>query len=354
MLQDLIETRRSAITAFLKTRTDAKARQLGRLSTLGPDVCRRLFEFAANGKMIRGALVWIAYGLSKDDQPPGLVEAASAIELFQSALLIHDDIMDRDPLRRGGKSIYSQYAEMGDWSASTDAHHVGESLGICAGDIAFFLAFEIVADLPLSPAVSVEVLRLFSEELSSVGVAQMQDVYWGARDDEVGIQEILKLYRYKTGRYTFSLPMVVGGTIAGQSKDMTAVLKQLGEQLGSVFQIRDDDLGLFGSEGTLGKPVGSDLRSGKKTLYYHFLRRRAEPQELAKLMRIFGNPQLDIKDVQYVRDLTTRLGIQQEIAQIVDGLVHQARETINSITVAKSTHRQLLVELLDYLSARTK
>ena len=108
-----------------------------------------------------------------------------------------------------------------------NAYHLGQSLGICAGDVGFFLAFEILSKLKIKGRIYREILRLFSQEISYVGLAQMMDVYYGASKGSISEQDILKLYLYKTGRYTFSLPLMTGALLAEQPKRTLSIIFDL-------------------------------------------------------------------------------------------------------------------------------
>jgi len=347
------------ISAFLKQLLEEKARALGGVNALGRDLCERLYDFAIQGKMIRGGLVFLGFkvarnGRSPDTGTPLLAEAAAAMELFQSALLVHDDIMDRDLLRRGRKTLYAQYAELAGQAGADDAVHLGEGLGICAGDVGYFLAFEILAALRIAPRTCRQILQLCARELACVGVAQMQDLYHGASRSPVKDSEILKLYLYKTGRYTFSLPLMVGALLAGATARPLKRLEKIGEYLGIVFQIRDDELGLFAESQEIGKPVGSDVREGKKTLYYSYLFKKASGPDRERLSEIFGNTACGPEQLQYVRDLTTRLGIREAVSATASGLAQKARALIGNLPTARQEDRQVLLSLLDYTQTRSR
>jgi geranylgeranyl diphosphate synthase type I len=356
---DYFQARKQEIAERLEALFDEKAEELGRVNPLGPDLCERLYAFALRGKMIRGGLVSLGCstvrgGDPSDDQRPLVTSAGAAMELLQAGLLVHDDIMDRDTIRRGLKSVFFQYAEMAEGAGIADSYHLGESLGICAGDVAYFFAFEILGRLELPPATHREIAGLTARELGYVGVAQMQDIYAGAADAAVLDDEVLKLYLYKTGRYTFSLPLMVGGLIAEGSPEVISTLERLGETLGIIFQIKDDEIGLFGEAAETGKPVGSDIREGKKTLYYGNLRRRASGDDAERLRGIFGNPDIGESEIEYVRELTVRLGIRREIQERADDLAESTRKLIDALAAAGSRERGILLGLLDYSLARTR
>jgi len=276
------------------------------------------------------------------------------MELLQSGLLVHDDIMDRDRTRRGQTTVFYQYVQRAEREGLRDAYHLGEALGICAGDVAYFLAFELLSRLPVSAEASRRALSLCGRELTYVGVAQMQDVVWGASPAVVGEEEVLKLYIYKTGRYTFSLPLALGGVLAETDERTLARLERLGECLGVLFQIRDDELGLFGDPRELGKPVGSDIREGKKTLFYGYLHRHAPPEELRSLEAIFGNPQAGETELNRVRLLLERLGARQAVRELAEAHRREALAIIGELPDPTGCGRGVLGELLEYTLARTR
>jgi geranylgeranyl diphosphate synthase type I len=350
---------RDAIVSALSEFLAEKRFELDRVNTLGVEASDRLREFALQGKMIRGCLVSLGSTLAGGGSEPrepndALVIAGAAMELFQSGLLIHDDIMDRDRTRRGKASVFQSYADDALRKGSGDAYHLGESLGICLGDISFFLAFELLGRLDVAPSMRNRIMALCSRELSYVGAAQMQDVFWGGVQTRVGAEEILRLYTFKTGRYTFSLPLMAGGMIAAADDSTLGILEKLGEQIGILFQIRDDALGLFGEEAEIGKPAGSDVKEGKKTLYHALLMASADREQRNRLLGIFGNRDLSQPDLGFVRDLTSSLGVREAVREVEEELVGKARSLVGELDLARDKDRQALLELVEFTLARTR
>ena len=353
------QARKEEIVEYLKVLLDEKADELSRVNPLGRDLCDRLYSFAVGGKMIRGGLVSLGCSIVNGGECTQELRqlttaAGTAMELFQSGLLAHDDIMDRDMARRGLKSLFYQYVELAENGAASDAYHLGEALGICAGDVAYFLAFEILGRLAVPPPAYGEIVSLTARELGYVGVAQMQDIYAGGTPTAVADEEVMRLYLYKTGRYTFSLPLMIGALLGGGEPQSVASLERLGENLGLVFQIKDDEIGLFGDAAETGKPVGSDVKEGKKTLYYGYLQRRAAAEEIKRLRGIYGNPAAEESEVQYVRELTERLGVRREIQERVEALGESARSLVDLLAGPGHSAREVLLGLLDYSLARTR
>ncbi|HVP17394.1 MAG TPA: polyprenyl synthetase family protein [Spirochaetia bacterium] len=356
-LASFLATSRQEISAILRNFVSRKKQELALTNELSASAMDRLLEFALAGKMIRGSLVALGASafeeaLSQHTRRSAWL-AGAAIELFHAGLLVHDDIMDRDDTRRGHSTISHQYAADTRWLGARDWRHAGEALGICVGDVAFFLGCELIAGLPADPSVTAEILELFSRELSAVGIAQMQDVLWGALAGARPLEdEIIRMYRFKTGRYTFSLPLRAGAMLAGASREVLDSLDALGECMGILFQVRDDELGLFGTEETTGKPVGSDVKEGKKTLLHARLFACAGAQEKKRLSRIFGNPKITQQDLAFVTDLAESRGVRDSIRATVESLFEKARSIIRSLPDGSPDSARVLLELLDFTMRR--
>jgi geranylgeranyl diphosphate synthase type I len=361
---EYFEECRRRISRCLEELLLSRAAQLERVSPLGRELGERLQRFAVQGKMLRGGLVCLASGLldcGSRPAEPAVLAVAAAMELFQSGLLVHDDIMDRDATRRGQPTIHRQYAGEAELRGVRDAEHLGQSLGICTGDAAFFLGFEVLASPPVPEQARAGLLRLCARELSWVAAAQMQDVSWGAQPAFVGAdpdptadEEILRLYTYKTARYTFSMPLAAGAMLAGCGTEALSALERLGECLGILFQIRDDLLDLFGDERELGKPVGSDVREGKKTLLHARLLARAPEATAARLGAIFGDPTVGGRELDFVRQQSERLGVLAEVRDLAAGYDAEARRLIEGLPRAREEERRVLLDLLRYTSERTR
>lgn len=285
----------------------------------GEDAARRLDAYTARGKLLRGCLVRTGFELAAGrtatpDESGMLDNAGAAMELFQSGLLIHDDIMDRDSLRRGMPTMHVSWAESLHRDGHMEPEHHGNSLAICEGDLAYFIGFDLLATLPAPQSSIAAVCALAARELSLVGIAQMQDVLNGAMAADTDEEAILRLYRYKTGRYTFSLPLCLGATLAGADTAALDALSLAGEDLGVLFQIKDDELGLFGDTAELGKPVGADIRENKRTLHRQRLFSACPAEHLGRLASIFGNGTPDASDIAFVRERAETLGVRASLA----------------------------------------
>lgn len=368
---DYFRTAREAVHKAIQEILAEQGREYNKVSAdFGSDSARRLDGFSARGKMIRGCLVRLGFELGgcrtvQPETEQAVARAGAAMELFQSGLLIHDDIMDRDRTRRGAPTLHVGYEADLARGLYGDPAHNGSSLGICAGDLAYFSAFSVLAGLDVPPDVARQVCLTAARELALVGVAQMQDVANGAvrhessnpfRDAPANPDEeaILLLYRYKTGRYTFSLPLSIGATLAESNPEAIASLEEAGEALGILFQLKDDELGLFADEDELGKPVGADIREDKKTLFRQRLFARADSELAGRLREAFGNPAAGQAEVALVREAVERLDVRSDIAAMMRSYAVKARGAIETLsTSAPLTAKTAFVELVEYSLGRT-
>ena len=356
---DFFRDQKETIQQHLSLYLSQKAEELSPINSWGRDVCSRLNDFACKGKMIRGGLVLLSHSMGRKPAPyASAVQTAAAVELFQSSFLIHDDIMDQDTVRRGFPSIYRQYQKLGEKERFPRFARFGESMGVCAGDLAFFLAFDILNSLSVSETKRKKILDLCIKEITSTCIAQMQDVYWGhtdwgRTDRKVKAEEVYSLYLHKTGRYTFSLPLMAGAIRAGLSEPVIQTLERIGEHLGILFQLKDDELGLFGTEKEIGKPVGSDIKEGKKTLFIALLHERATGRHIDRINKILRKRRLSSPDLDYIRRLVEKLGIRMEAHRKASELAEKAEEEMQRLKNIREESLQVLLELIKYNLERT-
>jgi geranylgeranyl diphosphate synthase, type I len=270
-------------------------------------------RFSTTGKAVRGALLVLAFDLFGDGASrSAAIDAGAAIEIIHSATLIHDDIMDRDEMRRGMVSTHVRLAQ------GRDAH-TGESLAINVGSCGFFMSYDLLSRLDLDKKTHQGLLSYYSLTLTKLGLAQMQDVALASSQELPSAADIERVLIEKSGRYTFSLPLAMGAMIAG-AHDRIAFLERFGERIGFIFQVKDDELALFGDPKNTGKPVGGDVREGKKTLYWRTLVDRVSDEDRA-LLDVFGDRSASDEDIAAVLELFERSGTR---AAVSDRIVETA------------------------------
>ncbi len=320
------------------------------------DFIDRLRDFAVAGKLLRGSLICYSYTICSGNQPgqelpPAVLNAAAAIELVHAGLLIHDDIIDQDELRRGRPSIHAQYGKLAARQGLADPARLGEGLALCAGDMVLFLGFELLASAKSQTTGSLQLSRLFIRELTTVCAGQMQDIYLGSLPVPPPKRDIYAVMRAKTATYSLALPLEAGAILAGQPAATRRRLHDIGMAAGTLFQIRDDELGSLGLAGDIGKPVGSDIREGKKTLLYYYLWQAAGAAERRRLLAVFGNPAAGADDISYVQQAMRRGRLQDRLKQDVSKLEQTAFRHIDRLDLDRGA-KQELRQLVRFCGAR--
>ena len=344
---------KTAITEQLEIAKNDKKKRFGGVKGWGIESLNRLLEFSKNGKMIRGALLLFGTEMFGQKIASEHLKAAAALKLIQSAILIHDDIIDQDSLRRGKPTMHTQFQTVGLNRKLNSPAQFGISLAICVGDIGFFLAFELLNSLTVLPEIKTWITQLILEEIQLVQLAQMQDVFFSATSKQIEETEILKLYQFKTGRYTFSLPLTCAALFTEQPTPVITKITQLGEYLGILFQLKDDELSLFGTSENTGKPVGTDINRNNKTLYRYYLYKCAIPTEKKRLNNIFGNRASTKSNIRYVTDLLRTYQIPKLVQEKIRAVEQEVRIVLKR---QPENHKlnALALSLLEFNSARSK
>ena len=328
----------SAISKHKKTVDDTLTSYLTRkkmesINELQSDLIKRLIPFVTSGKSIRGCLVVFGHSLFSKTEMSTIFDAAASLELIHSGLLIHDDIMDRDELRRGKQAMYTQYTEVGNLSGATDSRHFGISMGINAADFCFFTGFELLGN------VSNDILGIVSRELTNVVAAQMQDVYASQIARPFSEEDILTVYRYKTARYTFSLPLTIGARLAAAPDDVVQMLDRIGENIGIIFQLRDDELNLMGNAQKTGKPQGSDIREHKQTLLSLYMSEDV------------SSTNFELLSPQEIERLYVDSGARKRVSEKISNLVANVSRDIQQLPI-DAAQRSTLQALAEFVQTR--
>lgn len=206
------------------------------------------------GKRLRAVLLAAAYeACGGEGGASAVVPAGVAIELLQAYLLIHDDWMDGDDVRRGGPSVPAMLR-------ARLAEHA-DAASILAGDLARAWAQQALLELELPAGRVLQAAREMARAEEDVVEGQVLDVCAAPGDD----RQVEAMHALKTASYTVRAPVLMGAILAGAAERQVAALAAYAVPLGVAFQLRDDVLGTFGDAGATGKPSGGDLRTGKRT-----------------------------------------------------------------------------------------
>jgi geranylgeranyl diphosphate synthase type I len=288
------------------------------------------------------------------------VRAGVAIELYHTYTLVHDDIIDRDRLRRGQPSVHALMEHIGYQKLDLDdlqAAHYGVSMAILAGDCLQCWAVNVLAslvDIAMDPAVTLQLVRRL-QGLTGPAIVEgeARDIHLPCKAlNELDKESVLRVILTKTSAL-FAYCGWAGGLIArGEEDDAVRALHAFGEQAGIAFQLRDDVLGLVADEAKLGKPVGSDLREGKRTMIVLLAWERANDDEKMLIERVLGNPNASLQETTAVTNLFQRLGAIDDVDTMAQDYLDEGLRQLHSLP--QSRYVELLAELANRMIQREK
>lgn len=300
-----------------------------------------LKRLSSNGKRVRGYLIKLGAMLfGKDDDE--YIDLAAALEIFQTAILIHDDIIDEAEKRRGMQTINSKYKG-----------HIGISKAICIGDLGFFISFRIISNLNISEKLKEEISKVYSKTLYNTVNGEIIDVllplkninYHKDMKDDI----IYDIYINKTAWYTIIGPILIGASSANASIEDKEKLIEMGINLGIAFQIKDDLLGLYSTSDNMGKTL-NDIKEGKQTIIYKYAIDNANDKELELIKKYYGNPNISIEENKIITDLFIKIGAKDEASKLVEKYTNNGIEIINNMNIE---NKEVFIEFANYLLKRT-
>jgi geranylgeranyl diphosphate synthase, type I len=289
----------------------------------------------AGGKRIRPCLTLLAAEAVGGD-PDKALPAAAALELLHTFTLVHDDIMDHDDQRRGRPTVHAIW---------------GEEMGIIVGDTLYSSAFRALVDVRRKGVPSEQVLDALEVMVKANGElqeGQIMDMLFAMRD-QVSEADYMTMVRKKTGALIEAC-VEIGGILGGGSKEQLAALHTFGLNCGIAFQIKDDVLDLTADRKEFGKPVGSDIRSGKRTLIIVHALEHGSDKDREAILSALGKEKASEKKVASVIKLVEGLGSIAYADRKVVELMAEATKAVE--TLPDTPARESLKALANYLVER--
>ena len=268
------------------------------------------------GKRIRPVLTLMAADIFSSDYKKAM-PAALAVEVFHNFTLVHDDIMDDAPLRRGKVTVHEK------WDIST---------GILSGDAMLILAYQYFENY--EPIVFRKLAQLFSKTALEVCDGQQLDVDFETRND-VTIDEYINMIRLKTS-VLVAAALKMGAIVAESSEEDANLIYDFGLNLGLAFQLQDDYLDTFGDPETFGKQVGGDIIVNKKTFLYLTALEGCNVSEKEKLTTLFSqSPEDPTEKIAVVKELFVSTGAAQASIKEMEKYTAKANSLLDKINISE-------------------
>ena len=282
------------------------------------------YILSLGGKRLRPVLTLLSCDFFDSDFNDAL-PAALAVELFHNFSLIHDDIMDKAPLRRGQITVHEK------WDINT---------GILSGDAMLILAYQLFESY--EPNEFQELAKLFSRTALQVCEGQQYDVDFETRND-VGISEYIMMIDYKTA-VLIGAAMKMGAIVGKASTDCKESMYQFGRNLGIAFQLQDDYLDAFGNPQTFGKQVGGDIIANKKTFLYLKALQMGAVSEKETLIRLFNETPNDPSvKIELAKKIFQNSGAANATSEEIEIYTQKAYDILESIQISEEKKQQLRV-----------
>ncbi|WP_026553545.1 polyprenyl synthetase family protein [Arthrobacter sp. H20] len=302
------------------------ARSKARAALLGPSylhLWETLETCAAGGKRFRPRMVMTAYdSLSGADRATAAVVAAS-FEMLHTALIVHDDVIDRDFVRRGIPNVSGSYRQLADTAGHTsdEAVHRGLSMGVIAGDLALSSAHRLLDGVRTDLATRGRLGELLDDAVFASAAGELLDVD-ASSSATTTPQDTLQMARLKTAVYSFESPLKAGAVLAGADEIIIDTLGDFGRDVGIAYQIADDILGVFGDEKTTGKTTWGDLREGKRTCLITYVAQR--PEWWGQISALVGSADLSADGADQIRRVLTSSGALDHAVSLATAHARQA------------------------------
>ena len=364
-------------------------------NTIIIDSLNALHRQFTGGKRIRGAMIKLGEQLASCGSKNNYLPLAVGYEIFQTAILIHDDIIDKSDTRRNKMTIHVETTgemknrneasiaavsntEVSNTEASNAAasntevsiaaasnikvsnaatEHYGMSRALCIGDYGFFISYQILSGCKVESPVLANIFKLYSQILSKTCEGEIMDVILPYKNISISDNYdeycclVTQIFEYKTAWYTLAGPVMLGAICGGASDELIDLLKNITIPLGVAFQIKDDLLGIYSSEDILGKPLLSDVKEKKQTLLYGYAFKNANENDRELLERHYGNENADIQDLEIIKRIFETTGAKKYAEGEIQRISAISTALIDSPLITDE-YKVLLGGLASYLTTR--
>ncbi len=296
----------------------------------------------SGGKRLRPYLFVLAYMSAGKAYRPAILTVAASWELIHQAMLMHDDIIDRDYTRHGVPNVAGTYRQH--YGASShhhhDTEHFADSAALLAGDLAINGAYRLINECDASAEMKVQLTQTLNRTIDQVIIGELQDTE--SPLEPLDSANALLIAELKTASYSFVGPLTSGAQLAGLDAVVIAGYQAFGTALGIAYQLRDDWLGLFGDAAKTGKSVANDVREGKQNLLAEYAFQTASDNQKAVLESIIGKADATEDEIAAVRAIIIASGAQAKVESQISHYTDSALRTLAALDINEGTKTHLM------------
>jgi geranylgeranyl diphosphate synthase, type I len=311
-----------------------------------------LLNFLTGGKCVRSTFMYLGWLSGAADSGEALYASAS-LELLHAFALLQDDVMDDSPSRRGRPAAHIQF---GEWHRKRDLsgspQRFGDSAAILLGDLCLIWAEQMLRESGVEYRRLQQALPRYDAMRTELALGQFADLASDVRDLP-SMAVVLEVARRKSGNYTVRRPLEIGAAMSGCTDRTLSGLGRYGKAIGEAFQLRDDLLGVFGSEAVTGKPSGRDLVERKATSVVIAAHQLADAPTRRQLTELMHNGELDDTAIDRWRTLIVTTGAVQWIEDLISDRVASAHDELDELRLEESV-RAALANMAAVCTERTE
>ena len=312
---------------------------------------KELKEFSLRpGKRIRAILINYGYFLAGGKDKKSILKTSIFIELIHNFLLIHDDIVDREKIRRGKATLHYQYQKEPNLE-NEEKKHYGLSMAIVAGDMIEFLGRKILAQSKFSDNHKIEAIKKLNLILTLTAYGEMFE-FWLRKKikngETIKEKDILDIYKTKTAFYTFIGPLQMGAALAGGNQKAINFFEKIGLPLGIAFQIKDDIQDLFGEKKEIGSETASDIKEGQPNLLIIKTLNKKQGKIIKKYL---WKKDINKKELKIIKNAVLKSGAYEDCQQIAKNLINRVKKDIVYANYPQK-EKEFLLNLADYILER--
>ncbi len=343
------------VNAALSGYLDWKIEQVSRLGEWHVQFYRNLKEYLMRGgKRLRPVLVAVGHkAVNPEIKTEHLYRAGCSIEALHNGSLLHDDLIDHDETRRGGKTFHATYRDMYKEKRKDKekAQDYGMTMAILGGDALLNMGSMFISDSNLPAEVAVECLKLYQDAYQDLADGVMLEMTMINQPDTTP-EIYLEMIALKTA-VLFDKSLSMGAIIARATESQLSSLSKFGVKVGQAFQIQDDILGSFGDESVTGKSTDGDIREGKKTMLVLKAYQLATDEQKDILDSLLGNSDMASEEVEKVREIFSETGALDATKKLMEQLLLDGQSALERAKPAFTPkYKEFLIGLSEFLTRR--
>ena len=291
------------------------------------------------GKRLASCSTLLTYKGYTGEVDEKILNVCVGIELYRHCILLHDDLVDEDEVRRGGKSFHKLFPEVG-------GPRFGEGIAIFVGDLTYALSFEAIRDSGFVGEPLQKVLQLLAEGYREVNESQVLDLFF--EHEEPSVEEWDKMASRRASSL-FKFTILSGGMLGGAPSEDLRALGEAATHVGYAFDIQDDIIDTFASEQQYGRPPGGDLARGKKPLHVIYMLQLIKREELKALKSLLAKGKLTENELDTIRTLMKQTGALEKAKQKAKAHAYNAKALVAKTEMSEES-KDLFNSFVDYIT----